>query len=90
MSRIGNSLYPPIVDTWMPAFLRSDASGCRVYFSLSSYNMEDEINMQAVQVSVNHQTTNTTALDSDLYPSGIKITTLHWIEDSNVDDRYYI
>ena len=90
MSRIGNSLYPPIVDTWMPAFLRSDASGCRVYFSLSSYNMEDEININAVQVSVNHQTTNTTALDSDLYPSGIKITTLHWIEDSSVDDRYYI
>ena len=30
------NLYPPIIDTYMPAFIRSQ--NCKVYFSLSSYN----------------------------------------------------
>lgn len=93
MSSIGNSLYPPIVDTWMPAFLRSDSSGCRVYFSLSSYNSLPQINTNAVQVSVNHQTTNTTALKSSLYPSGIMIKQLHDAKEEEgreSDDKYFI
>ena len=77
MSDIGNNLYPPIVDSWMPAFIRTNADGCRVYFSISSYNSLSEINMQAVQVSINHQKTNVTALKNKDYPSGIKLSTMY-------------
>ena len=39
-----NNLYPPIMDTYMPAFDRNEY--CRVYFSLSSFN--DYINMRMI------------------------------------------
>ena len=41
MPGIGNNLYPPIVSTYMPAFIRTTA--CRIYFSLSIYNSIEEI-----------------------------------------------
>ena len=36
-----SNLYPPLVDTFMPAFVRTQP--CRIYFSLSDYNSESEI-----------------------------------------------
>lgn len=90
MPGIGNNLYPPIVKTWMPAFVRTNPQGCRVYFSISSYNSLSEINQDAVQVIVNHQKSNASVLNSDLYPSGIKITTLHIDDLITSDDKYYI
>lgn len=90
MPGIGNNLYPPIVDSWMPAFIRTDAGGCRVYFSISSYNSLSEINTQAVQVSINHQKTNVTALNNTNYPSGIKLSTMYIDQDRDSDDKYYI
>lgn len=90
MSDIGNNLYPPIVDSWMPAFIRTNADGCRIYFSISSYNSLSEINIQAVQVSINHQKTNVTALNNTDYPSGIKLSTMHIDQYRDSDDKYYI
>jgi len=38
---VGNNLYPPIIATYMPAFVRT--SPCKVYFSLSSFNSPEDI-----------------------------------------------
>lgn len=54
------TLYPPLVSTYMPAFLRT--SPCRVYFSLSQYNNIVNINPSLVQVSVSYLDTNISAL----------------------------
>ena len=54
------TLYPPLVNTYMPAFLRT--SSCRVYFSLSQYNNVSGINPDLVQVSVTNINTNISAL----------------------------
>ena len=56
-----SNLYPPIVNTFMPSFLISD--GCKIYFSLSSFNSLDEISH--AQVTVVYQNTNKNALKKD-------------------------
>lgn len=40
-STLVNTLYPPLVDTFMPAFIRTEAA--KVTFSISPYNTSDEI-----------------------------------------------
>ena len=57
---IGSNLYPPIMATYMPAFLRY--SNCVINFSLSSYNNFSEIG--GAELSVRYQTTDRTALRS--------------------------
>lgn len=54
------TLYPPLVSTYMPAFLRT--APCRVYFSLSQYNNAADINSNLVQVSISYLDTNISAL----------------------------
>ena len=85
MAGLVNNLYPPIIDTYMPAFIRDKA--CRVYFSLSQYNSLADI--ANAQVAVVNQHTNMSAL-STLHPTGIKLSSV--FEDISVsgDDRYYI
>jgi hypothetical protein len=84
------NLYPPIVKTYMPAFLTEgavDETTCRIYFSLSSYNNSTEI--ANVQVTVRDQDTNKSMLKKADYPSSVKITSLQ--EDtSKMIDRFYI
>ena len=87
-----NNLYPPIVDTYMPAFLINsenvEKNICRVYFSLSLFNTQEQI--ANVQIVVRNNTTNLNALNPTKYPSGIKISQLK-IDDTKVtDDKYYI
>lgn len=86
MPGIGNNLYPPILDAFMPAFVRT--TPCRVYFSLSAYNSYE--NIKNVQIIVNNQSTNLSALRSDLYPAGIKITELNIDNSIENDNKYYI
>ncbi|AXF52489.1 MAG: hypothetical protein [Caudoviricetes sp.] len=86
MPGIENNLYPPIIETYMPAFVRTTA--CRVYFSLSNFNnIRDILNAQVV---VNNQNTNLSALRSDMYPAGIKITSIQTDETIQNDSKYYI
>ena len=56
---ININLYPPIVNTYMPAFLVDDV--CRVYFSLSQYNIIEDI--ENVQVTLRNQNTNDSMLN---------------------------
>lgn len=84
---ISNNLYPPIVNTYMPAFIQNQS--CRVYFSLSDFNKYEDVKNN-VQVMINDKNTNQSVLNSTLYPAGIKITSLN--EDKNISSnmRYYI
>ena len=86
MPGIGNNLYPPLLDTWLPAFIRTTA--CRVYFSLSVYNSAEEI--KNVQIVISNQNTNLSALTPSLYPAGIKLATLQKDESRNGDDKYFV
>lgn len=80
MAGINNNLYPPIFNkSYMPAFVRD--TECRVYFSISVYNSLSEMHhsgaqVDGVQVIVQNQKTNQSVLNENLYPSGIKFTTL--------------
>ena len=76
------NIYPPLVQDVLPAFIRTKA--CKIYFSLSAYNSAADI--KNVQVSLINQKTNVSALRSDFYPSGIKITNM--IYDSNAKGQY--
>lgn len=79
------NLYPPIVSTYMPSFIRTQS--CKIYFNLSNFNSIADI--KNVQVTIVNQNTNYTALNTDKYPTGIKITNLS-INESSEGDPYYI
>lgn len=89
---ININLYPPIVDTYIPAFLLDSEDEnkniCRVYFSLSPYNNLEDI--AHAQVTVRNQYTNLTVLDSTKYPSEIKLTQIYEDSTRETDDKYYI
>ena len=81
------NLYPPIVDTYMPAFLYTES--CKIYFSLSPYNNFNDI--KYAQVTLTYQNSNLTALNSKHYPNEIKVCDI--AEDntiSNINKKYYI
>lgn len=85
-----SNLYPPIIDTFMPAFIYH--STCRVYFSLSDYNKYEDVK-DNVQVTVVRQDNNRTALSYALFPSAIKVTMMKIDEKkkkAGLDDYYYI
>ena len=88
---ININLYPPIVDTYAPAFLVDSGTNkdiCRIYFTLSQFNtMEDIAN---IQVTVRSQYTNLSVLDKSKYPSEIMITNIKEDTTKTSDDRYYI
>ena len=94
MAGLGNNLYPPIFKkAYMPAFIRNNNTEekcCKVFFSISVYNSLNEIATDLVQVSVQNQNTNYSALNLEKYPSGIMLTSLKEKEDRKTDDRYYI
>lgn len=79
-----NNLYPPIMDTYMPAFDREET--CKVYFTLSSFNDIEDINAYA-QIQVRYQQSNKTALKSDLYPAGIMLLPINYNKELC---QYYI
>lgn len=83
---VGNNLYPPIIATYMPAFIRT--SPCKVYFSLSSFNSPEDI--MNVQITVSNINTNESVLRKSLYPSDIKISQLNIDTAIQTDEKYYI
>lgn len=93
MATITNSnLYPPIVDTYMPAFLVDGDNElkkiCRVYFSISSFNSISEI--KNAQVTLTNQNTNISVLNKAKYPCDIKLTPIYEDVTKTSEDRYYI
>lgn len=88
---INNNLYPPIVKTYMPAFVtnssNTEETTCKVYFSLSPYNKPTDI--ANVQVTIRDQNSNKSMLKRADYPSEVKITSLQEDTTRKVD-RFYI
>ena len=86
------NLYPPVVETYMPAFLirSSDIQKniCKVYFSISLYNSLKDI--KNVQVTVANQNTNLSVLNKNKYPCEIMLTNIKTDLTKSSDDRYYI
>ena len=88
---ININLYPPIVDTYVPAFLvdsGTDKDICRIYFTLSKFNTIN--NIKNVQIKVRNQYTNLSVLDKSKYPSEIILTSIQEDTNRTSDDRYYI
>ena len=83
---ININLYPPIVNTYMPAFLVNET--CRIYFSLSQFNTIEDI--ENVQLTLRSQNTNNSMLDSSRYPSEVMITQLHEDIEKKSNDRFYV
>lgn len=78
-------LYPPIVDTYVPAGVGS----CDVYFSISAFNKIEDI--KCAMVTVTYQRSNLSALKSNKYPSGVLILSIKEDKQKNItDDRYYV
>lgn len=73
-------LYPPILFDSAPAFVGNSFS---IFFGLSPFNSIDDININAIQVTIIKQSTNTLVLNTT---SGIKMVSLK-INDSG---QYYI
>ena len=82
-------LYPPIIDTYMPAFVITPGAigvnSCKVYFSLSQYNSPADI--KQVCITVNNQYTSQSVLNT---VSGFKFLSLLVDETREGDDKYYI
>lgn len=79
---ININLYPPVVSTYMPAFL-TEVGVCKLYFSISQYNsFEDIVN---AQITVRNQNSNLSVLDKTKYPCEIMLK-----EIKQEDDKYYV
>jgi len=82
------NLYPPITETYAPAFLIGSSNinnnKCKIYFTMSMFNDLSEV--KNIQVAVRNASTNVSALNPDLYPSEIKLTTA--LQDA--DGNFYI
>lgn len=87
MPGVTSHLYPPVIATYQPAFIYTKS--CRVYFSISQYNVYNDIKQNA-QIKVVNQNSNAMVLDSTKYPIGIKVTNVNIDEDRKTDDKYYI
>lgn len=89
MAGITNNLYPPIMQTYMPAFIKTN--GCRIYFALSDFNTIDEIKSNyGVQVSIKYQDSNLSALDLFKYPAEIKLGAIGVDNSKVTKNKYYI
>ena len=83
-----SNFYPPIVETYMPAFVKIQP--CRVYFALSQYINKEDI--KGIHVTVRDQYMNLSALDPVKYPSEMILLSGTLNEDPEIktDYKYYI
>ena len=91
-------LYPPIVDTYMPAFGVNKQAGedggtgtARIYFSVSAYNDNSKLN--SIWVSIVNPFTNLSVVDKTVYKSELIALSYHSavkIDSSREDNQYYI
>ena len=87
-----NNLYPPVIDTYAPAFLTDSGNmvkdTCRVYFSISAFNTRTDI--VHAQVTVSNQYTNISVLNEEKYPCDIMLTQIGIDNTIEGDNKYYI
>ena len=85
---VNNNLYPPIINSYMPAFVIGSKKSCRIYFSISAYNSIEDI--KNAQVTITNQNTNLSVLNKDKYPCEIMLTNIYEDAARITDDKYYI
>ena len=86
-----NNLYPPLINTYAPAFLLDSGTEkdiCKIYFSISAYNSFNEI--RNAQITLSYQNTNLSALDESKYPCEIMITKIYEDVTASSENKYYI
>lgn len=81
------NLYPPVIDSYMPAFLVKQST-IRIYFSISIYNNFSDI--KNAQVTISNQYTNISVLDDEKYPCSIMLTPIFVDNTREGNDKYYI
>jgi hypothetical protein len=88
-----DSLYPPVINTYMPAFVVKESEGkytgsIRVYFSISKYNSSE---IKQVWVTVNDQHTNKNLVKKDNEnKTGLLLKSLSRDFYKTGDDKYYV
>lgn len=90
------TIYPPITNSWMPAFKQTDK--VRIYFAISKFNDISEV--KYAQVTCVAQNTNQSILNRINFPLGIKMLTYSDLPAQNTgfsiditregDDKYYV
>lgn len=86
-----NNIYPPIVTPFAPNFVISGTKGCKIYFSISTYNSIDSY--KDIHITVTRQSDNVTALNKTKYPSQIIVAPIAAIMIDSTrtsNDKYYI
>ena len=91
-------LYPPIVDTYMPAFGVNKQAGedggtgtARIYFSVSAYNDNSKLN--SIWVSIVNPFTNLSVVDKTIYKSELIALPYHpavQVDSNKTEKQYYI
>ena len=76
-----SGLFPPVLDTYMPAFLK-DAGYFKINFDISDFNSAGDIST-IVQVSVRDQYSN-----ENLLKSPIEIIFVDYEIDTNTNQKY--
>lgn len=87
------NLYPPIIDTYMPAFVilqDKDMSDtyCDIYFSISDFNSINEI--ESIWISATNQYTNTSVLKSPTQLKKVNINNVAIDNSRPGSDKYKI
>lgn len=91
---IEKNYYPPVLDTYMPAFPvkvenNKEKAEIKIYFSISAYNSYSQIK-DNVQVRVQNQYTNDNMLLGKYITNGIKVTQPSIDETRTGEDKYYV
>lgn len=83
-------LYPPIVDSYMPAFVAKKNASCRVYFSLSKFNASSDF--KTVHVSITKQGSGVSVVNKVDNASRYRVTgiILNVVPIKMNDNLYYI
>lgn len=92
MATILNTTYPPIVDSFMPAFLYT--KNAKIFFSISAFTSIDDIDL--VHVAISNQKNNknmlrgTTSTGIDAKPSILPIKVAEEVGFDEERGQYYI
>lgn len=86
---IESNLFPPIVDSYQPAFIANGRYPvARVYFSLSDYNTEEELHSTwPVQIKIQYLNSNQSAVAD---PEEVILTKYYIDETKQGQDKYFV
>lgn len=87
-----NILYPPTVDSTAPAFIATESSACRIYFSLSKFNTSSDFECAHVAIFKQDSGLNVVnkQLNNDRYRASGIIINVPVIKVEGYDNKYYI